>query len=134
MHDGDRAGLALFRDASAWVGVKRSGDAYQVAMVNGLTLENANWTTTNTGTEVGSEALSGGKVWLRISVDLHPGANSQAHFFYSTDGAAFTPLGPAFTMTNAWQFFMGYRFALFNYATQALGGSVSVRSFDLEAP
>jgi hypothetical protein len=37
-------------------------------------------------------------------------------------------------MTNAWQFFMGYRFAIFNYATQALGGSVGVSSFSLEAP
>jgi beta-xylosidase len=134
MKDGDAAGLALLRDGSAWVGIKRSGGAYQVAMVSDVTMENANWTTTNMGTEVASQSVSGGTVWLRISADLHPGASSQAHFFYSTDGARFTPIGSAFTMTNAWQFFMGYRFALFNYATQALGGSVSVSSFDLEAP
>ncbi len=29
---------------------------------------------------------------------------------------------------------MGYRFGIFNYATQALGGAVTVRSFDLTTP
>jgi hypothetical protein len=86
------------------------------------------------GTEAASVPVSGGKVWLRITADIRPGPNRQARFFYSTDGAAFSELGPAFTMTNAWQFFMGYRFAIFNYATQALGGSISVESFALEAP
>ena len=35
------------------------------------------------------------------------------------------PLGPAFVLNNAWEFFMGYRFGIFNYATQALGGAVT---------
>ena len=34
-------------------------------------------------------------------------------------------------MDNSWQFFMGYRYAIFNYATQALGGSVKVSSFEV---
>jgi hypothetical protein len=29
---------------------------------------------------------------------------------------------------------MGYRFGIFNYATQALGGTVTVNRFDLTAP
>jgi hypothetical protein len=29
---------------------------------------------------------------------------------------------------------MGYRYAIFNYATQALGGSVKVQSFELATP
>ena len=37
-------------------------------------------------------------------------------------------------MNNAWQFFMGYRFGIFNYATQSLGGSVGVASFQLATP
>jgi len=40
-----------------------------------------------------------------------------------------TTLGPAFTLNNDWQFFMGYRFGVFNYATSALGGSVIVNQF-----
>ncbi len=29
---------------------------------------------------------------------------------------------------------MGYRFGIFNYATTALGGAVTVRRFDLTTP
>jgi hypothetical protein len=29
---------------------------------------------------------------------------------------------------------MGYRFGIFNYATQALGGAATVRRFDLTTP
>ncbi len=37
MKDGDRAGLALLRNSSAWIGVKKSGSATSLVMVNGLT-------------------------------------------------------------------------------------------------
>jgi hypothetical protein len=37
-------------------------------------------------------------------------------------------------MKRDWPFFTGYRFAIFNYATQTLGGSVKVSSFQLTAP
>jgi hypothetical protein len=37
-------------------------------------------------------------------------------------------------MDNSWQFFMGYRFALFNYATRALGGAVTIPRFTLSTP
>jgi hypothetical protein len=38
------------------------------------------------------------------------------------------------TLDNQWQFFRGYRFGIFTYATQALGGAVTVRRFDLTTP
>jgi beta-xylosidase len=133
MRDGDVAGLALLRDSSAWIGVKRAGGAHRVVMVNNLRMDSS-WNTTSTGTEVAGANVSGGKLWLRIAADIRPGANRQGKFFYSTDGTSFTELGSPFTMNNAWQFFMGYRFAVFNYATQSLGGSVSVASFRLATP
>jgi hypothetical protein len=37
-------------------------------------------------------------------------------------------------MNNAWQFFMGYRYAIFNYATTTLGGTVTVSRFELTTP
>ena len=49
-------------------------------------------------------------------------------------GVNFTSLGTAFTLKNAWQFFMGYRFGIFNHATQALGGAVTVSRFELSTP
>ncbi|MEW2331628.1 family 43 glycosylhydrolase [Micromonospora chersina] len=133
MADGDRSGLAMLRDSSAWIGVRRDGGATRVTLVNGLTMDGS-WNTTGTGTEAASAAVSGGRIWLRATTDIRPGTGRQARFSYSTDGVTFTPLGPAFTLNNAWQFFMGYRYAIFNYATRALGGAVTVRRFDMTTP
>ncbi|MCY1136480.1 family 43 glycosylhydrolase [Actinoplanes sp. Pm04-4] len=133
MRDGDRSGLAMLRDSSAWVGVRRDNGQTRVVMTTGLTM-NSSWGTTGTGSEQASAAVSGGRIWLRAQADVRPGSGRQATFSYSTDGVTFTRLGPAFTLNNAWQFFPGYRFAMFNYATQALGGSVTVKRFTMTAP
>ncbi|WP_329280478.1 glycoside hydrolase family 43 protein [Streptomyces sp. NBC_01451] len=133
MRDGDRAGLALLRDSSAWIGVRRDSGATRVVMVNGLTMDGS-WNTTGTGYEAASAGVSGGRVWLRATADIRPGSSRPGTFSYSTDGVDFVRLGPAFTMGNSWQFFMGYRFALFNHATQALGGSVRIARFELSTP
>ncbi|MEW2121974.1 glycoside hydrolase 43 family protein [Streptomyces sp. NPDC005474] len=133
MRDGDRAGLALLRDSSAWIGVRRDGGGTRVAMVDRLTMD-GNWNTTATGTEAASAAVSGGRLWLRATADIRPGAARSAVFSYSTDGVTFTRLGPAFSLGNDWRFFMGYRFALFNHATQALGGAVRILRFELSTP
>ncbi|WP_433346768.1 family 43 glycosylhydrolase [Micromonospora sp. CA-111912] len=134
MRDGDRAGLAMLRDASAWIGIKRDNGATRVVMTNGLTMGSDNWNTTGTGTEIAGAPVSGGRIWLRANADIRPGAGRQARFSYSTDGVNFVPLGNAVTLNNAWQFFMGYRFGIFNYATQSLGGAVTVRQFALTTP
>ncbi|MGC4807435.1 family 43 glycosylhydrolase [Micromonospora sp. DT233] len=134
MRDGDRAGLAMLRDTSAWIGVKRDNGTTRVVMTNGLTMGSDNWNTTGTGTEIASAAVSGGRIWLRANADIRPGSGRQARFSYSTDGVNFVSLGNALTLNNAWQFFMGYRFGIFNYATQALGGSATVRQFSLTTP
>ncbi|HEX6341156.1 glycoside hydrolase 43 family protein [Umezawaea sp.] len=133
VRDGDRTGLAVLRDSSAWIGVKRDNGRNRVVMVNGLTMDSS-WRTTGTGTEVASADLPGTRVWLRANADIRPGSGRQARFSYSTDGVNFTPLGPGFTLNNAWQFFMGYRFGVFNHATQALGGTVTVQRFELSTP
>jgi beta-xylosidase len=133
MHDGDRAGLALFRNTSAFIAVKKNGTAATLVMVNGLTM-NSSWNTTSTGTEAASAPLADDTVYLRVAADIRPGANSKGRFSYSTDGDDFTPLGPDFTMNNMWQFFMGYRYAIFNHATIATDGSVTVRSFEVSTP
>ncbi len=133
MKDGDRAGLALLRNSSAWVGVKKVGNTTTLAMVNGVTMDGS-WNTTSTGSEAATAALTGSSVWLRVAADIRPGANSKGKFSYSTDGVTFSAIGPEFTMNNQWQFFMGYRYAIFNYATGSTGGSVTVRSFAVSAP
>jgi beta-xylosidase len=132
MKDGDRAGFALLRDSSAWIGVVNNGGTFRVSMWSGLTMTST-WSTANTGSEVKSATISGGKIWLRIYADIHVGTGKQGTFYYSTDGSKFTSLG-SLTLNNAWEFFMGYRYAIFNFATKALGGSVVVSSFKMNAP
>ena len=134
MAPGDRAGLAMLRQTSAWIGVVKGNDGRtRVVMTDGLTMDSS-WSTTGRGTERASADVSGGRIWLRTSADIRPGSNRQATFSYSTDGTTFRNLGPALTLDSAWQFFMGYRFGIFNHATTSLGGAVTVRSFDLTTP
>ena len=133
MKDGDVAGLALLRHFSAYIGVKKSGGSAKIVMVNGLAMDGS-WKTTSTGTEAASADLAGNSVWLRLNADIRPGSGRQGKFSYSTDGTTFTSLGPAYTMNNSWEFFMGYRYGIFNFATAATGGSVKVKSFALTAP
>lgn len=134
MKDGDVAGLAALRDSSAWIGVKRASGSYRVVMVNNLTLDSS-WNTSSKGTEVASGNVSGGKIWLRIAANIRTdNGGGQATFSYSTNGTQFTQLGSAFTMKKEWQFFLGYRYAIFNYAGDALGGSIKVTSFQLATP
>ncbi|KAL2259528.1 hypothetical protein VTK26DRAFT_6775 [Humicola hyalothermophila] len=143
MREGDRAGVALFRSTAAYVGVHRSssGEA-QLVVVDGLALDEASgWATASKGevratgpvVEVGS---SGGLVYLRVEADITPafGLNPvrEARFSYSLDGGReFVQLGQPWLLRNEWQFFSGYRFAVFNFATQQLGGQITVKSFDI---
>jgi beta-xylosidase len=132
MKDGDRSGLAMLRDSSAWIGIARDNGANRVVFTNNLTM-NSSWGTTATGSQVAGATVSGGRLWLRVNADIRPGVNRQAVFSYSTDGTTFRQLG-AFSLNNAWQFFMGYRFGIFNYATSSTGGAVTVPQFTLSTP
>jgi beta-xylosidase len=134
MADGDRAGLAMLRDRSAWIGVRKDNGVTRVSMTNGLTMSTSGWATTGTGTEAAGANISGGRIWLRVNADIRPGSSRTATFSYSADGTTFTTLGPPFTLNSDWQFFMGYRFGVFDYASRALGGSVTVDQFAVTTP
>jgi hypothetical protein len=87
--------------------------------------------TVGTGTERATAELCGSTVWLRVTADIRPGAERQANFSYSEDGSNFIPLGTSHTLGTSPAFFMGPRFAIFNHATQALGGAVTVKRFSV---
>ncbi|KAJ5905416.1 uncharacterized protein N7473_002332 [Penicillium subrubescens] len=138
MADGDRAGLALFRDSSAWIGIRKDGKTSTIVMRSNMTMNSTDsWSTVGYGTDVASTQLhqagNNRKIFLRIAGDFSSSGTRQAQFSYSTDGTHFTVLGQNFTMANDWQFFQAYRFAIFNYATKALGGSVGLKEFDLSS-
>ena len=132
MANGDRAGLALLRDSSAYIGVFRDGDSFTVNYVDGLTM-NEDWQTSSTGTVRDTQEVSSGTILLRLVADIAPAGSHQTQFYYSTDGGSFSQLGDSFSMKTDWQFFLGYRYGIFEFATQDLGGSVDVISFTSEA-
>ena len=126
MKDGDRAGLAMFRDSSAWVGVARDEGEYRVVMRQDIAMDRR-WNTANKGEDAASVPVSRGKIWLRTSADIRPGADRTAVFSYSTDGKTFKPVGQPFVLNNRWQFFMGYRYGIFNYATLSIASASTLR-------
>jgi beta-xylosidase len=133
MTDGDRAGLVMLRDSSAWIGLTRDDGKTQIAVVNNITMDK-HWNTASTGTQLASVPVTAKRVWLRVRADVHPGPGHTAVFSYSLDGTKFLALGPPFLLNANWPFFMGYRFGIFNYATRSLGGSVKIHSFTLDGP
>jgi len=134
MQNGDASGLAALRDSSAWIGVKKVNGTARVVTTTGATLDSS-WNTSSVGAETASAAISGGKIWLRVDADVRTtSGGGTARFYYSTNGTQFSQLGGTFTMKREWNYFLGYRFGIFNYATQSLGGSVRIGSFDVTKP
>jgi beta-xylosidase len=130
MHEGDVAGLAVFRDSSAWIGVKKLAGKTQLVMNTDITLD-AKWNIDSIGRQIASEVLGGNSIWLKAAADIRSSEGGGfADFYYSTDGVEFTPLGQRFIMKRDWPYFLGYRFALFNYATVDLGGQVTFTQFE----
>ncbi|PGG97752.1 hypothetical protein AJ79_09104 [Helicocarpus griseus UAMH5409] len=141
MADGDRCGLAAFRDRSAYIGITRDGDVYTISVVHNVTQDETTWETTGTGHVVASEELvfqgEVKEVWLRALLDARASGTKEARFAYSVDGGGeegFRELGgeESYVMWTNWAYFMGYRFGVFNYASRELGGEVMVREFRSE--
>ncbi|KAK3296403.1 arabinoxylan hydrolase [Chaetomium fimeti] len=139
MKDGDRAGAVLFRDRAGYIGVWKEGNEARIVVVDDLRLTEGTWTTASTGrtAETGPTVSDTADVWFRIEADITPafGTNTErtTSFAYSVDGGnTFVKLGPALKMTNAWNYFTGYRFGVFNFGTKDLGGEVTVKSFQME--
>ncbi|KAK7699490.1 hypothetical protein SLS64_011628 [Diaporthe eres] len=127
--DGDRAGLSLLRQASAYIAVQRTGSSYAIVMYNGLSMTKSTWATSSTGSQAATTPITQLRVWLRATVDINPGSGKKGTFSYSLDGNTFVTFGSQLTLNSEWEFFMGYRYGIFNFATKALGGSVKVESF-----
>jgi beta-xylosidase len=112
MKDGDVAGLAALQKNYGFVGVKMSAGARSIVMVNAGSGRPA---------EVASVPLSQPTVHLKIGMDFRDRAD-QARFYYSLDGKQWQAIGDVLKMRYTIPHFMGYRFALFNYATVTAGG------------
>jgi len=115
MKSGDYAGLAAFQDDYGIMGVKKTDSGKYLIMG------------TNGGSgalnEVASKSFTQNKVYLKIYFNFL-NCTDKATFYYSLDGSTWTQLGSQLSMTYKLTHFMGYRIALFNYATTTTGGFV----------
>jgi len=119
MQDGDVAGLGALQKNYGFVAVKMSGTSKSVVMVNA---------SSGTANEVESVPLNRDKIYLRIACDFKNKID-RAYFYYSLDGYKWNVIGNTLKMSYTLPHFMGYRFALFNYATIATGGYVDFDYF-----
>jgi beta-xylosidase len=131
MNEGDIAGLAVFQDPYAYIGIKKEDGQNYIIMVNN-------------GKTIDSSKIEGTTIYLRASAIYGSGA---AHYFdgkaapgtgialfsYSLDNKSFVNVGNEFKMRFSLKIFTGNKFCLFNYATKKLGGSVDFDWFRTSA-
>lgn len=112
MKDGDFAGLALLQKNYGLVGVKVDGNTKAIVMINA---------STGKPEQVQSISLTQKMVHFKAECDF-TSRKDVANFFYSLDGKTWQPIGTQLKMAYTIPQFIGYRFALFNYATKNIGG------------
>lgn len=121
MRNGDYAGLAVFQKNYGFVGVKMCEGVRNIVMVDG---------SSDRCVEVDSLPTSQTQLYLRIDCDFRD-QTDRAHFYYSLDGQNWNTIGRPLQMLYTIPHFMGYRFALFNFATRTEGGYVDFDYFRL---
>ncbi|PAP75036.1 glycoside hydrolase family 43 protein [Rubrivirga marina] len=122
LNDGDIAGLGLLAADYGYVGVMKEDERTSVVMVAYRDGE---------AQVVERVPVEGDVVHLRAHADFRD-QRDEGTFFYSLDGEAWTPIGDTLAMRYTLEHFMGYRFALFAYATETPGGTADFDYFRLD--
>jgi beta-xylosidase len=122
LQPGDFAGLGVLQKRYGLVGVQASQGAKAIVMVSAESEKPV---------ELQRLPLTQDKVYFKIECDFKD-RKDVATFFYSLDGKAWKPVGGPLKMAYTLPHFMGYRFSLFNYATQAAGGYADFDYFRIE--
>ncbi len=125
MKNGDVAGLAAFQLHYGFVGVKMENNQKYLVMVKTETDDNPD------GDEIERVELNQDRVYLRVDFDYRQ-RTDKAVFYYSLDGEEWIQIGDTLQMAYTIPHFMGYRFGLFNYATETKGGYVDFDYFHVE--
>jgi beta-xylosidase len=122
LQPGDFAGLAVLQKRYGLVGVQAGPAGKAIVMVSAES---------ERPVELQRLPLTQDKVYFKIDCDFQ-NRRDVATFFYSLDGRAWQPIGGPLKMAYTLPHFMGYRFGLFNYATQQPGGYADFDYFHIE--
>ena len=141
MKDGDCAGFCAFNGDSGVLTLKRVGKAMFLEMSE----QSVQLTDHEKAvTKVDEKMIKGialtllypkaKKIWLRIDGDFQLGHHDAANFYFSMDGKNWEQIGTVnYRMIFDYRrFFMGSKFALFNYATKKTGGYADFDFFRYE--
>ena len=137
MKEGDRAGFAAFNGHSGIFTIERQGGKTSLVLTyEEVSLSPQEKAITDVKREEQGRIDLTGKtsVCLRITGDFRPEKHDNATFWYSLDdGATWQQMGGNYQMRFDFQrFFMGTKFAIFNYCTDKAGGYVDVDWFHYE--
>lgn len=130
MKDGDRCGFTAFNGTSGVLNISKEGRKYYLEMQEQhLTLNRQHAVEKVDVKTMERLQLKKKKIYLRIYGDFTDGRDI-ATFAYSLNGRDFTSIGGEVKMPfDLSTFFMGTKFAIFNYATKQLGGYIDVDWF-----
>lgn len=130
MQNGDRAGFAVFQNEAGLLQIRKDNNKCYLEVVHDtLALSRDKNIEKSFSSVLSSSKLKAKIVYLKIEADFHPGKDI-ARGFYSLDGKKWTRIGTDFSMKYDYRrMFMGSRFAIYNYATQAKGGWIDVDYF-----
>ncbi len=114
MKNGDVAGLIALQKKYGYVGVKMGHGQKSIVMVNAHG---------DSPKEIAAVPLMQKVVYFKIDCDFR-NQTDKANFYYSLDGKQWKQIGNTLQMVYTVPQFMGYRFGLFNDATENPGGHV----------
>ena len=131
MRNGDVAGLIAFQNKFGYVGVKKENNKMFIVMTQsrlgfededqkqGIKMINK---LSDSFKEIERIPLHQENVYFKIDCDFEA---DEAYFYYSLDGENWQKIGNTLNMVYTFtKHFMGYRFGLFNFATEEAGGYV----------
>lgn len=119
MKNGDIAGLGLLQRKYATLQVKMEGGRKFITNLQISKLNDKK--ESDDFIETAPIPLKSKLVYFKIDCDFE-NQKDAANFYYSLNGRDWTKIGEEFKMAYTLPHFMGYRFALFNYATKETGG------------
>lgn len=133
MKDGDCCGFAAFNGDSGILTISKQGKKKVLTLTEEHSVFKQPRNIDRVESKVIAEVpLKANKIYLRIHGDFTKGRD-MCSFAYSLDGKTFTAIGTEInTPFDYRRFFMGTKFAIFNYATQQTGGIVDVDYFRFE--
>ncbi len=125
MQEGDRAGICIFQDPHAMIGVEVKDGKHQIFWAQDTLRVDKNFTPKATFKDVDVDSI----VYLRATINY---STSKTKFYYSLDNQRWTALGSETSLGFNLTVFVGARFGLFIYSTKISGGMADFDWFTTE--